>query len=255
MTRDYGDSALSSRFGPRFAGRGLRPSSASTRSRNALDPSGLPVLSDRRSAPDSGASSPARSSAAKSGTRVNTGAVSVMPSPRAGSSSACTLDQRQSCARAANRAHRIECDVAQRRERVRIVHRYAAEPALPEVSSAPLARVNPPGIGAVHLGQCGAQRVAVLGHQDQVDMVGHQHPAPHRDAMRGAVRSEQVAIGGVVGGREERPLPGVAALGDVVRDAGDHVARKSGHCESLAESGAVGLGYWLGIGASSWGAG
>jgi hypothetical protein len=47
--------------------------------------------------------------------------------------------------------------------------------------------------------------------------------------VRPALRAEQVAIGGIIGVGKEGLLPAVAALGHVVRDAGNDVASEAGH--------------------------
>lgn len=60
-------------------------------------------------------------------------------------------------------------------------------------------------------------------------MVGHQHPAAHRHAVRSAMDFQQRAIGGVIRLAKERLLATVAALGDVVRDAGNYIASEPGH--------------------------
>lgn len=106
--------------------------------------------------------------------------------------------------------HGIERNVPQRGEQMQLVHSFAAEPALPEMPGAPLARMAAPSIGPVHLGQGRAQSIGMLWNQDQMDVVRHQHPAPYRHAMRRAVLAQQVAIGGIVRSAKKircRPLP------------------------------------------------
>ena len=132
------------------------------------------------------------------------------------------------------RAHRVERDIAQGCEQVRLVHRHAAEPALPEVAGALLASMDPPGIGAVDLGERGAQGIDMVGHHDQVDVVGHQDPAPHRHPVCGAVNLEQVAVSGIIRIAEEGLLSPVATLGDVVGNVGQDKAGKPGHGGSVA---------------------
>jgi hypothetical protein len=97
--------------------------------------------------------------------------------------------------------------------------------------------VDSRGVGPVHLGQRRAQRVAVLGDQDQIDVVGHQHPAPHGDTVRGAMHPQQLAIGGVVRIAEKRPLPSVAALREVVGNTGNHEPRQPSHRPDLPRIG------------------
>ena len=198
---------------------------ASTRSRKALAPIGRPILSERRSASERRASSPEDSSAAKSGMRSSTGggvgdaiaprgieqSVHARPTPRLG-----PRDQPG--------AHRIERDIPERRQQMRLIHRHAAEAALPEMSGALFARVDAPGIGPMHFRERRAQCIDMIGHKHQVDMIGHQHPTPHRHAARAAMPAKQFAVGGIVGLPEERPLPSVPLLGDVVRNAGQYIA-------------------------------
>ena len=51
----------------------------------------------------------------------------------------------------------------------------------------------------------------------------------HTLPVRRAVLAQQIAIGAIVGVREERLLPPVAALGHVVRNAGNDKSREPGH--------------------------
>jgi hypothetical protein len=96
-------------------------------------------------------------------------------------------------------------------EQVRHVRGPTAEAALPEGPGTALARVKPRGTGPVRPGQRRAQGVAMLGDQDQVDMVGHQRPAPHGNAVRGARGARQLATGEMVRIAEDRPLAAVAS--------------------------------------------
>lgn len=76
-------------------------------------------------------------------------------------------------------AHRVEGDVTDGRLQMGLVHDHGAEPALPEMAGALQAGMDVAGIAAMHRGEGAAQPVAVRGHQDQVDMVGHQHTQAH----------------------------------------------------------------------------
>ena len=51
----------------------------------------------------------------------------------------------------------------------------------------------------------------------------------HTLPVRRAVLAQQIAIGAIVGVREERLLPPVAALGHVVGNARDDEASEAGH--------------------------
>lgn len=132
------------------------------------------------------------------------------------------------------RPHRVERDITQGRKQMRLIHRNATEPPLPEMPGPLLARVDPPGIAAMHLGKRAAQRIGMFGNQNQVDMVGHQHPAPHRHPMRSAMKAKEIAICGIVVCTEERLLPPVAALGDMVGNARENKAGEAGHVARLA---------------------
>lgn len=170
---------------------------ASTRSRKALEPSGRPVVSDLRNASDSWASSPDRSSAAKSGTRSRTGALCVRPSPRRLEQQVHARPSPVLRALDKTRAHRVQGSIAQGGEQMRLVHCHAAKASLPEMPRAFLARMDASGIGAIHFRKCRAQGIGMIGNEHQMDMIGHQHPTPHRHAMRCAIDRQQIAIGGM----------------------------------------------------------
>lgn len=70
----------------------------------------------------------------------------------------------------------------------------------------------------MRLGESRAQTRRFVGHQNQMDVVGHQAIAPHRNPRRPAALRRQCAIFGVVVRAEKDLLPPVAALGDVVRN-------------------------------------
>jgi len=76
----------------------------------------------------------------------------------------------------------------------------------------------------VHGRQRTAQRVRVGRDEDQMHMVGHQHPGPDLNGGRRGVLGQQVPIEPVVVVAKEGLRATVAALGDVVRDAGEHRA-------------------------------
>lgn len=81
---------------------------------------------------------------------------------------------------------------------------------------------------------CAPEAVFSDGTQDQVDMVGHQTPRPHRNGGLRRRLGEKVPIGGVIGVRKEHPLAAVAALRDVIGDAGDHETGAAGHARGPA---------------------
>ena len=139
----------------------------------------------------------------------------------------CPLDQ--------PRPHRVERYIAQRRREMFLVHGDGAEPALPEMTAAFAPRLNDSRIASMDACQCAAQPVRIGRHQDEVNVIRHQAPAPHLDPGRGAIGGEQVAIKRIVGLAEESPRAAVAALGDMVRMTGDDDTGEAGHaagCQS-----------------------
>jgi len=80
------------------------------------------------------------------------------------------------------------------------------------------------GIGAVHPRQRSAQGIGMSGHKNEVNMIGHQHPAPHRHAMRRTVHGQQIAIGDIIIIAEEHLLTTIAPLGHMMRDPRNHKA-------------------------------
>ena len=73
-----------------------------------------------------------------------------------------------------------------------------------------------------------------------MDMVGHQDPGPAGNACCFQVFSEKIAIQCIVGVGEEGALTAVAALGDVVRQAGNDKTGESGHGSQVTWVGAPG---------------
>ena len=92
-----------------------------------------------------------------------------------------------------------------------------------------LARMDSARVSAMDARQDPAQPVFVLGAQDQMNVVGHQRPSPDRDLGFARRAAEEVAIGGVIRIRIERPLAPIAALGHVVRRVGNDDASEAGH--------------------------
>src|SRR4051794_30783969 len=90
-------------------------------------------------------------------------------------------------------------------------------------------RLNDPGVIAMHSRQRAAQSVSIGRNEDQVHMVRHQASGPHRDIGGAAMLGEQVAIERIVVVAEEGPRATVAALGDVVRVAGNDDTGEASH--------------------------
>ena len=79
-----------------------------------------------------------------------------------------------------------------------------------------------------------ARKPSSLPGPDEVNRIGHEAPGPDLCARGLGGLADQVEIGSVVPVIEEDRLPVIASLGDVVRQAWDNHARKSGHRWSSA---------------------
>ena len=87
--------------------------------------------------------------------------------------------------------------------------------------------VDPPRIAAVQRCQRPAQPVGIGWYEDQMHMIGHEHVRPDLDASRTAMRTEQLAIEGIIAVFEEGLSAAVAALRDMMGKAG-----KYGPCQA-----------------------
>ena len=113
-----------------------------------------------------------------------------------------------------------------------LVHRHATEAPLPEVAGPFQSGMDVPRIAPMQRRERPPQSVGVGGFEDQVNMIGHRHPRPHRDLRGAAMLAQQVAIMAIILVLEERPLATIAALGDVVWQSGDDDTGKAGHATS-----------------------
>lgn len=127
------------------------------------------------------------------------------------------------------RPDRVERHVAQRRGEMFLVHRHAAEAALPEMPGPLAARMNDARVAAVHPRQRAAQSVRIRRHQDQMNVVRHQTPRPDLHVGRAAGRRQQVAILRIVVIAEERSRPSISTLRHMVRQAGNYHTGDTGH--------------------------
>ena len=74
-----------------------------------------------------------------------------------------------------------------------------------------------------------SKRVDTFGHNDQVDMVRHQAPSPDAQSVFSGPSAKQSEVEPVMGVFIEDPVPGVAALCDVMGHAGDDDSGDSCH--------------------------
>ena len=94
-----------------------------------------------------------------------------------------------------------------------IVHRDRSEPPLPHVTRAPRAGVDIAGIAPVEVAEGAPQPVLVGGHDDGMDMIGHQAIGPDL-GMRPLRRlREEIEVERIIRVLEEGRLAAVAALG------------------------------------------
>src|SRR4051812_44416675 len=98
----------------------------------------------------------------------------------------------------------------------------------PTFATVDLARI--PAVGLSH---GAAQRFGARWDDDQVNMVGHQAVRPDLDPRAAAGLGHERDVESVVVGAEEGALPAVAALGEVVRQIGNHGAGHSSHAPGL----------------------
>ncbi len=113
------------------------------------------------------------------------------------------------------------------------IHGHTAEPALPEMACPLQAGMNMPGIGAMHFRQRAPYAIPVLRCQDQVDVIRHEHPGPNADVRRLAMPGQQVQIEVIVEVTVKCLCTPVAALRDMVGNAGDDSARQTSHGPNL----------------------
>ena len=114
-----------------------------------------------------------------------------------------------------------------------LVHHRAAEPTLPEMAGALQPGVNMARITAMHRRQRAAEPVLVRRHEDEVHMIGHHHIGPDFNSRRPTMRAEQFAIERKVMVIEKCLLAAVAALGDVMGEAGKNRAGETCHMPKL----------------------
>lgn len=94
----------------------------------------------------------------------------------------------------------------------------------PVVSERPSAAKAP-----VQIAEGAPQPILALRRRDDMDVVGHQAIGPDLDRRLGRRFAEQVAIEAVIRIAEERRLPPIAALGDMVRNVGNDQAGDASH--------------------------
>lgn len=130
-------------------------------------------------------------------------------------------------------ADRIEVDVGESFDQVRLSDRARVEPVLPQMPAAPAEAVGAQGKAVVGLADGLGHRIVAGRDGDEVDVVGHQAPAEHVESVLAALEAKRVEVEEPIGVGEENGLAVVAALGDVVRYADRHHPRLPGHFGTL----------------------
>lgn len=100
---------------------------------------------------------------------------------------------------------------------------------LPEVAGGVGADVGEAGVVLVGVGEGAGERMGVARNGDEVDVIGHETVASEGELVSYGVLFQESEVEEVVGVCEEDLLLIVAALGDVVGEAGDDDARNSRH--------------------------
>jgi len=125
--------------------------------------------------------------------------------------------------------NRIELDISSGRERVRVVHHVGSEASLPEVTTPTLASVDLGRIAPVRFADGLAQTIWRSGNRYEMDVVRHEAVGPDLDPMPVAPFAHEGEVQEVVVSAEERLLPAVTPLRDVVRQERDDRAGHAGH--------------------------
>ena len=97
---------------------------------------------------------------------------------------------------------------------------------MPEMPRSPEAGVDMARITPMDRCQHAAQTVRIAGHENEGDMVGHQHPGPDLHLGRRRLLGKEVAIGRMILVLEKGLAAAVAALGQMMGDSRKDCARE-----------------------------
>lgn len=76
------------------------------------------------------------------------------------------------------------------------------------------------GIASMRIGKCAPQSILIRRHDDDVDMIGHQAISPDLRLRALCRLREQIAVKSIIGIFKKSLLPTIAALGDMIGNAG-----------------------------------
>ena len=121
---------------------------------------------------------------------------------------------------------------------MRLVQRARKESVLPHVSYLVLLDMEPAGVIVMRSSEAFRERVSMLGHNDQMDVVCHQTVAENSKVGPSCVLSKQVEVHLSVRIAEKHLLPFIATLRDVMCPAGQYDSCASSHLNRKWWSGA-----------------
>ena len=98
-------------------------------------------------------------------------------------------------------------------------------------------RIDQASIAPMHRGEGCAQPVFILGHQNGVNVVGHQTISPAGNPRLLATGGEKIAKSDIISLVKENLLPPIATLGDVMGKAGNDKTSDAGHGLRLEQGG------------------
>ena len=90
--------------------------------------------------------------------------------------------------------HRVQADVADGGDEMRIVHRHRSVASLEQMSCPSSSRIDEGRVAAMRFTHRPAEPLAEPGTKDQMNMVGHEAIRPDLDGMLSRLLSEHVAI-------------------------------------------------------------
>ena len=94
------------------------------------------------------------------------------------------------------------------------------------------------GIGAMHRSQDAPEPVSVARDEDEMNVVGHEHPGPYRDTRRPGVLRQKITVAGVIFGTKKDLRATVSALRHMMRNARQDRAGETGHANMLPQAAA-----------------
>jgi hypothetical protein len=116
----------------------------------------------------------------------------------------------------------VPLDVPHGRHQVPAIHRKRRESPLPQMPPPALAEIDHPRVATVGLADGPAQGVSCRRDNDQMNMIRHEAVRPDADLVLAAPLDKQVKVRAVVILAEERRLPPIAPLRDMMWTIRNH---------------------------------